>query len=87
MLGVSQSTPSLKLGRREQADSVRSAIAQLPGDYAAAIELYDLQGLEIDEVASRMGRSAGAIHMLRARGHERLRGILASGSDFFSRGA
>ncbi len=84
-LGGSVSTPSTKAARHENAELVSAALARLPADYRMAIELYDLQGLSGPQVARRMQRSRGAVHMLRARGLARLRELLGSGSDFFSR--
>jgi len=48
------------------------------------VRLYDLEELPAAEIAQRMGRSAGAIHMLKARAHDRLVDILGSSSSFFS---
>ncbi|NET51613.1 MAG: hypothetical protein F6K09_23750, partial [Merismopedia sp. SIO2A8] len=47
--------------------AIDRAIAQLPPDYAQVIRDLDLAGKSVDEVASAMGRSKGAVHMLRAR--------------------
>ena len=48
------------------------------------IRLYDLEGRPIAEVAAEMGRSSGAVHMLRARAHDRLRELLGPESAFFT---
>lgn len=60
-------------------------LSRLPADYERVIRMYDLEGRGIEEVASELGRSSGAIYMLRARAHERLAGLLGSESRFFSR--
>lgn len=77
-------TPSRDAGREEARRMLLAAIEQLPNDYAAVIRLYDLEGRPIEEVSQRMGRSSGAIHMLRARAHDRLRELLGTPSMFFS---
>ncbi len=59
-------------------------LAKLPPDYATVIRLYDLQGKPIAEVAADLGRSEGAVYMLRARTHDRLRELLPGESKFFS---
>lgn len=83
-LGVASTTPSqfAAVGEREQ--RLNLILDTLPADYATAIRLYDLGGLPIDQVAERMGRSTGAVHMLRARAHDRLREAMGAESKWFS---
>lgn len=83
-LGMTTTTPSRVAGRAESAELMERAIARLPADYATVVRLYDLEGLPMEEVATRMRRSAGAVHMLRARAHDALRGELGTESKFFS---
>ena len=59
-------------------------LERLPADYAAAIRMYDLEGREIGEGASELGRSTGAVHMLRARAHDQLGALLGAETDFFT---
>lgn len=83
LLGTTTTTPSRKI-RREEADTLlQAAMDALPDDYAHVIRLYDLEGRDIDSVATVLERSAGAVHMLRARAHNRLREILGSVSFYF----
>ena len=51
---------------------------------ATVVRLYDIEGRSGPEVATTMGRSRGAVVMLRARAHDRLAELLGSGSKFFS---
>lgn len=81
-LGCTTSTPSHHAGRREVAQAVKSAVAMLPDDYAVVVRLYDLEGRPAAEVASTLGRSEGAVYMLRARAHDRLREAFGSASRF-----
>jgi len=83
-LGQTSATPSRHVARHEAAAVIDAALDRLPPDYARVIRLYDLQNREIAEVADEMQRSAGAIHMLRARAHERLRDLLGTETDFFT---
>jgi RNA polymerase sigma factor (sigma-70 family) len=84
VLGVTHSTPSQKVVATEFADEIEKALDQLPPDYARVIRMYDLECRPAAEVAAALGRSPGAIFMLRARAHDRMREVLGSGSRFFS---
>jgi RNA polymerase sigma-70 factor (ECF subfamily) len=83
-LGVTTTTPSRHAGREERTGLLDKALAALPDDYAKAVRLYDLEGLPIAEVAAAMKRSTGAVHMLRARAHDRLRQLLGPESAWFT---
>lgn len=87
VLGVASTTPSRHAARDERSDRLDAALQALPEDYSRAVRLYDLDMLPISEVAARMGRSGGAVHMLRARAHDRLRELLGSESAWFSSSA
>jgi len=84
VLGVTTTTPSRYAEREERMKRLNAALDSLPQDYAMVIRFYDLDALPIGEVAQRMSRSQGAVHMLRARAHERLSAILGSESLWFS---
>ena len=87
LLGATSTTPSRVAGTAEGVELLNRAIATLPEDYGRVVRLYDLEGGSIDAVAESMGRSRGAVHMLRARAHDLLRERLGSASGFFSQGA
>ena len=82
-LGVKTTTPSRYATHEERMSRLSAALEVLPDDYGRAIRLYDLESLPIAEVAKQMGRSTGAVHMLRARAHDRLRELLGSESVWF----
>ncbi len=84
-VGVTVSTPSLATHKRDVVSFIHDAVSKLPPDYARVITMYDLQGRSIEEVVEELGRSKGAIYMLRARAHEHLRDVLGSESRFFTR--
>jgi RNA polymerase sigma-70 factor (ECF subfamily) len=84
LLGVTNSTPSQHAARGEFRGAIDNALSRMPSDYSRVIMLYDLEGRSAQEVAAVMGRSAGAIFMLRARAHDKLRELLGSSSQFFS---
>lgn len=70
-------TVSAPASAEERAEALRAAMRRLPKSYRTAIELFDLQELSADEVALQMERSRGAVHLLRSRGHDRLRELLS----------
>ena len=84
ILGVVTTTPSRHAVRNERHGMLDAVLDSLPEDYGRVVRLYDLDGLPISEVSRRMGRSAGAIHMLRARAHGRFRELLGSQTQWFT---
>jgi RNA polymerase sigma-70 factor (ECF subfamily) len=74
-------TPSRSIGRQELAAALINALGRLPRDYATVLQRYDLEGLPVEEVAAGLGRSAGAVFMLRARALDRLREVLSGFLD------
>jgi RNA polymerase sigma-70 factor (ECF subfamily) len=72
-LGCTTTTPSRSAGKREVAAAVKQAVSRLPDHYATVVRMYDLEGATAADVAARLGRSEGAVYMLRARAHDRLR--------------
>ena len=67
------SSPSAQAERRELAALVANQLAQLPANYREVIVLRNLEGLPFEEVARRMGRTAGAVRILWLRALDRLR--------------
>ena len=59
---------------------LRQALATLPETYREVVERYELGGESAAEVAKRLGRSVGAIFMIRARALRRLLELLGSTS-------
>lgn len=84
LLAGTTSTPSRRAARDETRQILESSLARLPKDYATVVRLYDLEGRPTSEVCASMGRTRGALYMLRARAHDQLRVILGSASKFFS---
>lgn len=77
LLEADSATPSRNLRKQEASQRLQRTVDALPPRYRDVVRLYDLEGQSIEEVARRIGRSAGAIHMLRARAHDRLRELMA----------
>lgn len=86
LLGTDHATPSRVAAMDEAVQFIEAALSRLPPDYERVVRLYDLEGLSAAEVAAQLGRSPGAIYMLRARAHDRLKNQLGSESKFFSQG-
>lgn len=87
LLGATSTTPSKVVGRAEACSLLEGAIARLPERYRQVVQLYDLEGRDVDEVAAQIGKTAGAVYMLRARAHERLRADLGTRSKILDSGA
>lgn len=85
LLGQTSTTPSRHVAAAEAARAVNEMLDRLPPDYAQVIRLYDLEGMSIADVAAELGRSAGAVHMLKARAHDQLRSLLGNETDFFTK--
>lgn len=77
-LASRDSTPSRVLARTETALALRRAVQALPEHYGRVVTLYDLEAWPIDRVAGALGRSAGAVYMMRARAHRLLAELLAN---------
>ena len=74
---VSQwSSPSAQAQRRETAAILADQLARLKPDHRDVIVLRNLEGLSFEEVARRMGRTAGAVRMLWLRALDRLKQLL-----------
>jgi RNA polymerase sigma-70 factor, ECF subfamily len=74
-----QSSPSQQAVRQEQVLALAEALAQLPEDQRAAVELHHLQGYSLTEVGQQMQRSKEAVAGLLFRGLKRLRLLLPRG--------
>jgi RNA polymerase sigma-70 factor (ECF subfamily) len=77
MMVAPGTSPSGQAVRHEQEVLLAEALSRLPADYREVIVLRNLQGLDHEEVARRMGRSAGAVRMLWVRALAQLREEIA----------
>ncbi|MDM8006898.1 MAG: sigma-70 family RNA polymerase sigma factor [Phycisphaerae bacterium] len=83
-LSGDSSTPSRQAACREGEEILKRAITRLPEDYRRVVEICDIEGRSTCEAAGVLNRSQGAVCMLRARAHDRLRELLGPKSRFFS---
>jgi RNA polymerase sigma-70 factor (ECF subfamily) len=84
VVAVTTGTPSRFAARDEGCRAVRAALDRLPEVQRRVVEMYDLQGHAAAEVAAAIGRSEGAMYMLRARAHRALAEHMGSASDFLT---
>lgn len=65
-------TPSRAAAAGEAIQLLHRAIATLPPPQRTVVEQFDLAGHEAAAVAAELGRSVGAVYMLRSRAHAHL---------------
>ena len=82
-IGAPDTRPSGHVARAEAIDRLRQAIRQLPEDYRRAVEMCDLEGRPVEDVATTLNRSVGALYMLLARARRRLKEIMGSTWRYF----
>jgi RNA polymerase sigma-70 factor (ECF subfamily) len=83
-LGATRGTPSRHAARDEARCALEFAILQLPETYRRVVQMYDIENQPAGTVARALGRSPGAIYMIRARAHRRLRELLGNTSKYLS---
>ena len=79
---LSSATPCRQASRNEALAALQKAFDRLGDPYRQVIRMYDLDGHSVEEVAAALGRSAGAVFMLRARAHKRLVELMGSASNY-----
>jgi len=75
-LAAPLSSPSSLVSRREQAVLLADALEKLPPDYREVFLMRNLEHIPFEEIAVRMGRSAGAARMLWTRTIKKLSQLL-----------
>jgi RNA polymerase sigma factor (sigma-70 family) len=61
--------------QQSEIDTIRAALARLSTDQRAMLELQ-MAGLSNQEIGAMLGKSAGAVRVLRFRAHQALRQLL-----------
>ncbi len=83
-LGGTSSTPSRHAAKNEASGALAAAMQRLPENYRHVVQLYDLECRPVEEVAAVLGRSPGAVYMLRGRAHRRLCELMGTASKYLS---
>ena len=65
-----------EVASRLSGEAVRSALAQLPEDFAVAVELHDIDGFKYQEIAEIVGVPIGTVMSRISRGRRLLAGAL-----------
>ena len=76
-------TPSGQVARGELRETLEQEIAKLPATYGAVLRTVYLEERAVADVAVQLGRTKGAVHLLRLRALDRLREELGSASNYF----
>lgn len=76
-LAAEESNPGRAVAQAEDLVGLAAALAGLPDDQRAAVELKHLQGMTVAEVAAHLGRTEAAVAGLLRRGLARLRELMA----------
>jgi len=84
-IGGSHTTPSGHAAKNEARAALENSIEKLPESYRRVVQLYDLEGQSMDEVAKALDKNSGAVYMMRTRALRKLRALLGSDSKYFSR--
>ncbi|MFO0839847.1 MAG: RNA polymerase sigma factor [Phycisphaerae bacterium] len=79
--------PSRAVRHAEARVALEAALGKLAPVQRDVVRLYDLQDRAAEDVAREIGRSVGAMYMLRARAHQRLAELMGRASKFLSDGA
>ena len=79
MLAAEQTSPSQQAVRQEDLLRLAEALARLPEDQRAAVELHHLEGRTLAETAAVLGRTRAAVASLVFRGLRNLRKRLGAG--------
>jgi RNA polymerase sigma-70 factor (ECF subfamily) len=74
-------SPSGRVERQEQLLRLAEALARVQEDQRTALEMHHLQGLSVQDVGQRMGRSPASVAGLLRRGLAELRVLLGEEAD------
>ena len=69
-------TVSARVVNEESIEQLMAAIETLPASYRLVVREVDLSERSVADVAEEMGRTRGAVHLLRYRAHARLAELL-----------
>jgi len=86
LLHVDAHSPSRSVAGHEATSAVAVGLRSLKPEYRDAVRMRFLEGLDVTEIAHRLGRTEWSVHKLCSRGLQELRHFLGNESGFLSRG-
>jgi RNA polymerase sigma-70 factor (subfamily 1) len=84
-LASTESSPSRRVAKHEASAAVMASLARLTDDQRAVIRMRILEDRPAAEVATALGKSEPAVHMLCHRGLKELRRLLVSITRYLTR--
>lgn len=75
-----------EVAARIEGETLRAALASIPEDFAAAVELHDIDGFKYNEIADILGIPVGTVMSRISRGRRLLAGAIASHRTTWARG-
>ena len=75
-LATEQSTPSAHALERERSVLIAQALSSLPEHYCDVLIMRDLQGLSLEQISRRLGRSPESVRKIWARAIVKIRQLL-----------
>ena len=79
------STPSRQLAKQEAIAAVMSSLARLADDRRTVVRKRFLEGRPVGEIATSLGKTEAAVHMLTHRGLKDLRRLMVSITRYLTR--
>lgn len=83
-LPCADSTPSRHVAKGEAVAALLSSLARLTNDQHEVIRLRFLEGKPVPEIATRLGKTEAAVHMLSHRGLKSLEELMGSITQYMS---
>ena len=80
-LAAAPELPGERFEHHEQLHRLAAAMARLPDDQRAALELRHIQGLSVPDVGRALGKTTASVASLLYRGLKTLRMLLSEGED------
>ncbi len=84
LLTGSMATPSWHAMSKEMRGVLEAEVNALPRDWSSIVRSVFFDGLSVSEIAEKMNKTPGAVHLMRIRAVARLRQRLGSDSRFIS---
>jgi RNA polymerase sigma-70 factor, ECF subfamily len=87
LVGGDDDAVLVEVDARLTGEVVRAALADIPEDFAACVELHDIDGFKYHEIAEALGIPIGTVMSRISRGRRLLAGAVAANQRAWLRGA